>query len=97
MKERDNQGDAKNYYAKAGWLTRFFSFGQTAFGIDYTQSVNLPSGRDEGYSFGGAAVQQFEEFGTELYLQYRLYSLDRDRDPDVQDIKVVTVGARVKF
>jgi hypothetical protein len=97
LKERDNQGDAKNYYAKAGWLTRFFSFGQTAFGIDYTQSVNLPTGRDEGYSFGGAAVQQFEEFGTELYLQYRLYSLDRDRDPDVQDIKVVTVGARVKF
>jgi hypothetical protein len=97
LKERDDQGDAKNYYAKAGWLTRFFSFGQTAFGVDYTRSVNLPTGRDKGYSVGGAVVQQFEEFGTELYLQYRLYSLDRDAASSVQDINVGTIGARVKF
>ena len=95
--ERDDQGDAKNYYAKAGWLTRFFSFGETAFGVDYTRSVNLPTGRDKGYSVGGAVVQQFEEFGTELYLQYRRYSLDRDAAPSVQDINVGTMGARVKF
>jgi len=95
--ERDDQGDIKNYYAKAGWLTRFFSFGETAFGIDYTRSVNNPTGRDEGYSVGGAMIQQFEEYGTELYLQYRLYSLDRDIEPSVEDINVGTIGARVKF
>jgi hypothetical protein len=42
-------------------------------------------------------VQQFEDYGTELYLQYRLYSLDRDVEPDVGDINVGTIGARVKF
>ena len=40
---------------------------------------------------------RFEEFGTELYVQYRLYSLDRDAAPSVQDINVGTIGARVKF
>ena len=95
--ERDNQGDARNLYAKAGWLTRFFSVGNTAFGVDYTQSLNLPTGRDEGYSISAAAVQQFEEFGTEIFLLYRLHSLDRDAEPGVHDINVGSIGARVKF
>jgi hypothetical protein len=97
LQERDEQGDAKNLYAKAGWLTRFFSFGETAFGVDYTRSLNLPTGRDNGYSVGAAAVQQFEEFGTEIYLLYRLHSLDRDLEPSVHDISVGSIGARVKF
>ena len=95
--ERDNQGDAQNLYGKLGWLTRFFSFGETAFGVDYTQSLNLPTGRDKGYSIGAAAVQQFEEYGTEVFLLYRLHSLDRDAAPSVHDIHVGSIGARVKF
>jgi hypothetical protein len=95
--DRNNQGDAQNYYAKAGWRTNFFSFGETAFGVDYTRSLNLPTGRDDGYSVGAAAVQQFDKFGTEFYLLYRLHSLDRDVAPSVQDINVVSVGTRVRF
>ena len=95
--ERDNQGDAQNFYTKVGWLRKFFSFGETAFGVDYTRSLNLPTGRDDGYSVGVAAVQQFEEYGTEIYLLYRLHSLDRDADPSVHDINVGSIGARVKF
>jgi hypothetical protein len=95
--ERDNQGDAQNLYGKLGWLTRFFSFGETAFGVDYTRSLNLPTGRDEGYSVGAAAVQSFEEYGTEFYLLYRLHSLDRDVAPSVQDISAVSIGSRVRF
>jgi cell division protein FtsL len=97
LQERGNQGDAENTYVKVGWLTRFFSFGETAFGVDYTRSLNLPTGTDDGYSVGAAAVQQFENYGTELYMQYRLYSLHRGADPNVQDINVGTIGARVKF
>ena len=95
--ERDNHGDAQNLYAKVGWLTRFFSFGETAFGVDYTRSLNLPTDSDDGYSVGVAAVQQFEEYGTEIYSLYRLHSLDRDVEPSVHDINVVSLGARVKF
>jgi hypothetical protein len=97
LEDRDNEGDPTNLYGKAGWLTTFFPFGETAFGFDYTRSLNFPAGRDKGYSVGGAVVQQIEDFGTEVYLQYRLYSLDRDGEPSVQDINVGTMGARVKF
>ena len=96
--ERDGgEGDGGNLWGKVGWLTRFFSVGQTAFGVDYGQSTNFPTGRDDGYSVGAAVVQQFEDFGTEVYLQYRLYSLDRDVEHNVQNISGGTIGARVKF
>jgi hypothetical protein len=58
--DRNDEGDPTNLQGKLGWLTQFFSVGQTAFGVDYTRSVNLPTGRDDGYSVGVAAVQQFE-------------------------------------
>jgi hypothetical protein len=97
LRERDDQGDQENLYAKVGWLTTFFSFGDTGFGVDYTRSLNLPTGRDDGYSVGGAAVQHFDKYGTEVYLQYRHHSLHRDVAPSDQDINVGTVGARVRF
>jgi len=95
--DRDNQDDAQNFYGKLGWLTRFFSFGETAFGVDYTRSLNLPTENDDGYSVGVAAVQQLEAYGTELYGLYRLYSLDRDVEPEVNNISVVSFGTRVRF
>jgi hypothetical protein len=61
------------------------------------ESSEVNQDNDEGYSVGAALVQQFEEFGTELYFQYRLFSLDRDAASSVQDINVGTIGARVKF
>jgi predicted porin len=97
LQERDNQSDAGNLYGKLGWLTRFFSFGETAFEVDYTRTQNQPTENDDGYSAGAAAVQFFEEYGTDIYLLYRLYSLDRDVEPEVHDINVVSIGARVKF
>jgi len=95
--DRDGQNSGTNLWGKLGWLTKFFSVGETAFSVDYDRSINFPTNRDKGYSVGGAAVQQFENYGSELYLQYRVYSLDRDVEPSVQDMYVGTIGARVKF
>ncbi len=95
--ERDNQTDPYNLYGKIGWLTNFFPVGWTAFSADYTRSYNLPTDSDDGYSVGLAAAQAFEKYGTELYMLYRLHSLDRDIAPDVHDINVFSFGARVKF
>ena len=97
MLERNKQSDATNFFVKAGWLAKLFSFGSTAFSVDYTLGDNFPTENDEGYSVGVAAVQQFRKFGTELYTLYRLYSLDRDVEPEVNDIGVFSIGARVKF
>jgi predicted porin len=95
--ERDDQNDPYNFYGKVGWLTNPFSFGWTALGVDYTRSVNLPTEDDDSYSIGVAVVQSFEKYGTELYGLYRLHSLDRDVEPSVQDINVVSIGTRVTF
>jgi predicted porin len=95
--ERDDQSDPYNFYGKVGWLTNPFSFGWTALGVDYTRSVNLPTEDDDSYSIGVAVVQSFEKYGTELYGLYRLHSLDRDVEPSVQDINVVSIGTRVTF
>ena len=56
--DRTNQNYAQNYFAKVGWLRRFFDFGDTAFSVDYTRSLNLPTDDDDGYSVAAAAVQQ---------------------------------------
>jgi hypothetical protein len=53
---------------------------------------------DKGYSVGAAVVQAFEKFATELYFQYRVFSLDRAAgSTPVADINIGTFGARVKF
>jgi len=95
--ERDNQSDPYNLYGKIGWLKNFFPFGWTAFSADYTRSYNLPTDSDDSYSVGLAAVQSFEKYGTEVYLLYRLHSLDRDVEPDVHDINLFSFGTRVTF
>jgi len=97
LQERDNQDDAQHLYAKLGWLKSFFSFGETALAVDYFRSPNQPTEDDDGYSVGAAAVQFFEKYGTEIYFLYRHHSLDRDVDPKVHDIDVVSLGSRVKF
>jgi len=99
MLDKEAQDSATNLYAKLGWIANFFDFGATSFGVDYTNSQNTSGEGDKGYSVGAAAVQSLDKFGTELYFQYRLFSLDRDSDngPGVEDINAGTVGARVKF
>jgi hypothetical protein len=93
----DERNGGSNLWGKLGWLTKFFPVGETAFSVDYGRSTNFPTGTDDGYSVGGAVVQQFENYGTEFYMQYRVYSLDRDVEPSVHSMNVGTIGARVKF
>ena len=95
--DRDGQDDAQNYFGKVGWIQHFFDVGQTALSVDYTRSLNLPTDRDDAYSIAAAAVQQFDQFGAEVFALYRKHSVDRRSGPGVQDIDVVSVGTRVKF
>ena len=95
--EVDNQDDPSNVYGKFGWRTDLVSYGKTSFGIDYASSQNLTTENDDGYSYGLAAIQEFDKFGAELYAQYRVFSLDRDDDPNVHDLNVATIGSRIKF
>lgn len=96
--ERSARVDSTNLYAKLGWLTKLTNLGHTAFGVDYTRSRHLALPGDRGYSIGAAVVQAFEKIATELYLQYRIYALDRSNSTaPVADINAGTFGVRVKF
>jgi predicted porin len=97
MQEVDHQSDPSNVWAMVGWRTDLISYGKTSFGIDYGWSDNLEAENDDGNSFGVAAVQQFNDYGAELYAQFRNFSLDRDAGPNFEDLNVFTVGTRVKF
>jgi hypothetical protein len=76
-KDSEINDDPYSVYGKLGWQTTFFSVGKTSFGVDYGISENLPADGDEGSSIGAAVVQSFADYGTELYFQFRQYSLDR--------------------
>lgn len=95
--EKDGRSDETNLYGKLGWIARFTELGHTAFGLDYTRSAHLPAASDRGYSLGAAVVQSFSCYATELYLQYRRYSLERKSGSRVDDLNLGTVGVRVKF
>jgi len=95
--DRTVGSDATFAYAKLGWLANLTRLGATAFGVDYAQSRDMAKQGDTGRSVGGAVVQAFDRYATELYLQYRLFSLDRSAAPSVFNINVGTFGARVKF
>ncbi len=95
--DRTTGSDATAAYAKLGWLANLIRQGATAFGVDYAQSRDMAALGDTGRSMGGAVVQAFDRYATELYLQYRLFSLDRSAAPSVFNVNVSTFGARVKF
>jgi predicted porin len=93
----DGQANPTNYFTKLGWITRIFSVGDTAFSVDYTRSLNLPTDDDDGYSYAAAAVQEFDRFGVEAFAMYRIHSLDLGSGPDLEDITIVSIGSRVNF
>lgn len=97
MDESDG-ADPYNIYGKLGWDTEIFSFGQTGFGVDFTHSSNVCSDCDDGNSAGFAAVQVVDDWGLELYSQFRWFSLDTEAGvPGTDDIYAVTIGSRAKF
>lgn len=89
--------DAQNLYIKLGWLANLIKYGYTAFAVDYTYSGNLPISYDKGHSLSAAVVQNFKNINAEIYLQYRIHSLNLNSAPPVSDINVGTFGMRVKF
>ncbi len=95
--EQKNTSDGTNLYAKLGWLADLTRLGYTAFGVDYTRSRDMAAAGDKGYSIGAAVVQAFEKYATELYLQYRIFALDRTAEQSVSNVNVGTFGVRVKF
>jgi predicted porin len=84
------------YYAKLGYLTRFWDFGQSAFSIDYNENDELNFAGDTARTYGIAFVQNVDDAGLELFVSGHLQSLSRSF-ASYYDITTVTAGARVRF
>lgn len=88
--------DPTFFYGKLGYRATWLDVGETRFSIDYNYSKDLDQDNDDGKSVGFQAVQDLSNWGSELYLGYRWYSLDRDAT-DYKDINTLMTGVRVKF
>ena len=81
---------------KLGYEFNPFSFGSTAFSIDYEENSDIQASGDYGQSYGLVAVQSIEKIGTDFYAGVRNYAYDQN-GANFDDILAVMIGTRVKF
>jgi hypothetical protein len=86
-----------NAYGKLGWNASLLPVGATGFGVDYTWTENVSAPDDKGWGVGAAAVQDLDDYGIQLYTQFRVYSVDRAEGPSFNNIYLGTMGTRVRF
>ena len=88
----DNTGtDPVNYYGKLG-----YKFDIHAIAVEYGVTEDLAQNKDESKNYGLAYVIKPWN-GVEFYSTYRMYELDRDGTSNIEDVRQVMVGTRVKF
>ena len=96
LKDARSGDDASFIYGKVGYRRSFFSFGDTAFSVDFGRFDDVVQTKDEADTIGTQIVQNLDPWGSEWYLGYRYHSLDRE-DEDFDDINAFMSGFRVKF
>ena len=98
MQDLDNSSndDPVNWWVKLGYKTQLYGDSTTAFSVDYGETTDLNADGDTARTWAATAVHNVADWGTELYITYRLYQLDRTA-ADYDDINTVMTGARVKF
>jgi predicted porin len=87
----DTNRDPVNYYGKLG-----YKFDIHAIAVEYGMTEDLSQKDDESKNYGLAYVVKPWD-GVEFYGTYRTYSLDRDEASNIEDIRQVMIGTRVKF
>ena len=91
-----DRDDGVFYYAKLGYKSKLFTFGESRFSIDYNRSEDVAVEGDEADSVGLYMVQVVSDWGMELFGGYRWHALDRD-GADFDDVHVFSLGSRVRF
>jgi len=96
--ESENQGyaDARNLYAKLGYIVKVFGPGETRLSVSWQRSTDVADARDQATAIGLQAVQILDGYGTEIYAGYSNFELDRN-GVSFEDIDAGWVGARVTF
>ena len=87
----DTSRNPVNYYGKLG-----YKFDIHAIAVEYGMTEDLAQKKDESKNYGLAYVITPWN-GVEFYGAYRTYMLDRDGTSNIEDIRQVMLGTRVKF
>ncbi len=88
--------DALFWYVKAGWQYQIFSFGKSAFAVDYGEYIDQFTAGDFGQSYGVYVVQKIDKAATEIYAGLRNHTYDQ-KGTNFEDLLAALIGARVKF
>lgn len=88
--------DGKYFYAKGGYQQAFFQIGLTSLAMDLGLFFDMERTGDTAKAVGLMLVQNIDYWSTEFYIGGRNYTLDR-RNIDLNDIKAVLAGFRLKF
>jgi hypothetical protein len=88
--------DPVNYFVKLGYTAQLLFAGSTSFSVDYDAANDLAKDKDKGTSIGVSVVQRLDKYGTELFLGYRSFALDRV-GANFADMTAAFAGARIKF
>ncbi len=88
--------DPMFWWGKLGWQARILNWGKTSFSVDYGQADDLGAEGDAFESIGAAVVQRLDDYGMEIFVSGRNYSLGQP-GLDYHDIFAFVSGARVKF
>lgn len=94
--QEDREDDPFFWYTKLGYQADFFEVGKTSFSIDYAENSAIALDNDKSKLWSVAAVQNVPDWGTEFYMAFRQYKLDRDTD-NFENVNAVLAGARLKF
>ncbi len=96
--------DAKFWFLKAGYQTKFIACGNTAMALDFTynrantlvETDFFLANREKAKSYALTVVQNFDGAATELYFVARQYHFEQPFS-SFKDAFVIVVGTRVKF
>jgi hypothetical protein len=98
-----NNDDGSYWFGKVGYQMKALSYGSTSFAVDYGQYDDMKAASSghtqyDGDMWGAEMVQKLDAINTEVYLAYRLYELDDNKDStDYENVAVLLSGARFSF
>jgi predicted porin len=98
VRDRDDvSGDDENFiFTKLGYMFDPFTIGSTAMSVDYFRGKNFNTEESDSDAYSIALVQNIDAIATEIYAMGRRFEFD-DAGPNLDDIHLGLVGARVKF
>lgn len=97
--DKDTAGGRDNsnfWYLKFGYTRAFWSIGDTAMAIDFTQANDVAAKSDEAQSWGLLFNQKLANWASEVYAGFRFHKLDRS-GANYDDISAIMIGTRIKF